>query len=67
MGEQRMPKRLFYAKTGGRRRPGKPRARWLREVNKDTKVTGIKKWWMMPLDKEEWKEFLSEARTLDEF
>jgi hypothetical protein len=33
-GEQ-MPKRLLYAKTSGRRNVGRPRSRWLYEVNID--------------------------------
>jgi hypothetical protein len=41
----------LFAKTGGRRRLGKPRVRWLDEVNKDARFMGIRKWWMMTLDK----------------
>jgi hypothetical protein len=65
MGEQQMLKRLLYAKTG-RIRHGKPRARWLDEVNKDARIMGIRRWRTTTLDEEEWKRLLAEARILEE-
>jgi hypothetical protein len=43
-GRYRLPKMVFNAKTEGRRRVGKPRLRWLDDVEADIKALGVKMW-----------------------
>jgi hypothetical protein len=44
MEDTRLPKIVFNAKTEGRRRVGKPRLRWLDDVEADIKALGVKMW-----------------------
>jgi hypothetical protein len=53
MGDDQMPKRLLYTKPKGKRQVGRPRARWLDEVNSDAREIGIRRWWTRALDKGE--------------
>jgi hypothetical protein len=59
-----MSKRLLYTKPRGKRKVGRPRTRWLDEVNSDARETGIRRWWPRVLDKGEWRRLLKEAKTL---
>jgi hypothetical protein len=52
---------------GGRRRPKKPQAKWLGEVNKDVRLMGTRKLWPTSVDKEEWNRLLTEAQESEEF
>jgi hypothetical protein len=56
--------RLLYAKTSGRRNVGRPRSRWLDEVNTYARKMGIRMWWGKVLGREEWRKLLMEANTL---
>jgi hypothetical protein len=60
-----MPKRLLNAKPSGRRKVGRPRARWLDEVNKDARKTEIRNWWSRALNTEEWTTLIVEAEPLN--
>jgi hypothetical protein len=39
--EDRIPKTILYQHPEGRKKPGRPRKRWLDEVSKDLEVLGI--------------------------
>jgi hypothetical protein len=43
---------------------GRPRSRWLDEVNTDSRRIGIRMRWINAVDREERKKFLIEAKTL---
>jgi hypothetical protein len=45
---------------------GRPRARWLDEVNKDVRKIGIRRQWARALDREEWRTLVEEAKRLCE-
>jgi hypothetical protein len=64
MEDEQMPKRLLYAKTSGRRNVGRPRSRWLDDVNTDARRMGIRMWRRKASDIEEWRKLLTEANTL---
>jgi hypothetical protein len=49
--------------TSGRRNVGRPRSRWLEEVN----THGRRMWWRKDLHREERRKLLMEAKTLHEF
>jgi hypothetical protein len=44
MDDERMVKRVFLGNPGGRRKPGRPRLRWLDCVEDDLKALGVRRW-----------------------
>jgi (p)ppGpp synthase/HD superfamily hydrolase len=66
MEEEQIPTRLLYAKTNGKRNVGRPRSRWLDEVNTDDRRTGIRMWLRKASDREEWRKLLMEAKSVHE-
>jgi hypothetical protein len=52
MDDERMEKREFLGNPGGRRKPGRPRLRWLDCVEDDLK-TGVRRWRKKAEDREE--------------
>jgi hypothetical protein len=63
MKTEQMPNLLLHAKTSGRRNVGRPRSRWLDEVNTDAWRMGIRMWWRKALNREERRKLLMEAKT----
>jgi hypothetical protein len=62
MDQGQMVKRLFDGKAGGRRRVGRPRLRWLDDVEVDLRTMGIKRWRLITKDRTEWA--VREAKAL---
>jgi hypothetical protein len=58
-----LPKMIFNAKPEGRRRVGRPRMRWLHDVEADIKVLGVKRWRIRAQDRKEWSAILREAKA----
>jgi hypothetical protein len=58
-----LPKMVFNAKPEGRRRVGRPRMRWLDNVEADIKVLGVKRWRIRAQDRKEWSVILMEAKA----
>jgi hypothetical protein len=56
-----MEKRVFLGNTGGRRKPGRPRLRWLDCVEDYLKTMGVRRWRKRAEDREEWAIILKEA------
>jgi hypothetical protein len=52
-----------YAKPEGRRGVGRPRLRWLDDVEADIKVLGIKRWRIRAQDRKERSAILREAKA----
>jgi hypothetical protein len=44
MNDERMMKRVFLGNPRGRRKPGRPRLRWLGCVKDDLKTLGVRRW-----------------------
>jgi hypothetical protein len=42
--DNRVPKRMLYGRPGGRRKKGRPRLRWLDEVEEDMREIGMRRW-----------------------
>jgi hypothetical protein len=61
MYNERMVKRVFLGNPGGRRKPGRPRSRWLDCVQDDLKTSGVRRWRKKVADHEEWAIVLNEA------
>jgi hypothetical protein len=61
MDDERMVKRAFLGNQGGRRKPRRPRLRWLDCVDDDLKTMGVKRWRKKVEDREEWAIILKKA------
>jgi hypothetical protein len=61
MDDESMVKRVFLGNPGRRRKPGRPRLRWLDCVEDDLKTSGVRSWRKRAEDREEWAITLKEA------
>jgi hypothetical protein len=59
--DERMVKRVFLGNPGGRKKPKRPRLRWLDCVEDDLKILGVRRWRKRVEDHEEWAIVLKEA------
>ena len=48
----------------GRRRMGRPKLRWLEDVEKDLRELKFKRWRQMAVDREEWASAINETKAL---
>jgi hypothetical protein len=62
MEDTHLPKMVFKAKPEGRYGVGKPRLRWLDDVEADIKALGVKWWRIKAQDRKEWSAILREAK-----
>ena len=63
MNETRSVKEIFEGKLEGRRGTGRPRLRWIDDVEDDLRKLGVKRWRAEALDREEWASIIREAKT----
>jgi hypothetical protein len=54
MEDTRIPKMVFNAKPKSRRGVGRPRLRWLNDVEANIKALGVKRWRIESQDRKEW-------------
>jgi hypothetical protein len=66
MKEQRDPKKVLEGKPEGRRKRGKPCARWIDKVEVDLRKMGIKIWRLKTSDRREWRGMCEVAGVLQE-
>jgi hypothetical protein len=66
MKEQRDLKTALEGKPGGRRKRGKPRTRWIENVEDDLRKMVIKRWRLRTADRREWRGLCEAARVLQE-
>ena len=62
MNETRSVKKIFEGKLGRRGR-GRPRLRWINDVEDDLRKLGVKRWRMKALEGEEWASIIKEAKA----
>jgi hypothetical protein len=63
MEDAYLSKTVFNAKPEGRRGVGRPRLRWLDDVEADMKAQGVKRWRIKAQNKKEWSAILREAKA----
>jgi len=61
MNETRSVK-IFEGKLEGRRGRGRPRLRWINDVEDDLRKLGVKRWRTKAMDREEWASIVREAK-----
>jgi hypothetical protein len=64
MKENRIVKRVFEGHPSGRRNTGRPRKRWLDDIEKDLRLMKVKRWINKAMEREVWEKIVWEAKTL---
>jgi len=63
MNETRSVKKIFDGKLEGRRGKGRPRLRWINDVEDDLRKLGVKRWRMKALARQELASIIREAKA----
>ena len=62
MDEKRTPKRIIEWKPVGRRIIGRPRKRWIEDVEENIQRVGIRGWRKLCKERMEWKRIIEKAK-----
>ena len=63
MDQGRTVKKVLEKKPQANRRRGRPRLRWLEDVEKDMREMKVRKWRQKAVDREEWASVTQEAKA----
>jgi hypothetical protein len=63
MNETRSVKKMFEGKLEERRGRGRPRLRWINDVEDDLRKLSVKRWRTKALEREEWAAIVKEAKA----
>jgi hypothetical protein len=63
MEDNRVPKRVLNSSPEGRRSRGRPKLRWLDDVEGDMRAVNIVNWRSLTADRDGWRRCLEEARA----
>jgi hypothetical protein len=63
MNETRSVKKILEGKSEGRRGRGRPRLRWMNDVENDLRKLGVQRWRTKALNRDEWASIIMEAKV----
>jgi hypothetical protein len=63
MERGRIPRRILEWKPIGRRIRGRPRKRWIEDVEEDIQAMGARGWRKLSKERTEWKKITEKAKT----
>ena len=63
MSEGRMPKMILNSKIDSGRRRGRPRKRWIDDLESDLRSLGIRNWKAKARNRNEWKAVVRETKV----
>jgi hypothetical protein len=63
MDDKRTRKRILEWKPVGTRVRGRPRKRWIVDIEEDTQIMGIRRWRTQCKERAEWKRITEKAKT----
>jgi hypothetical protein len=63
MDGKRIPKRVLEWKPTGRRIGGRPRKRWIEDIEEDIQLMGIRGWRKLSKERTEWRRITEKAKT----
>jgi hypothetical protein len=58
-----MPKMILNAKMEGDRKRGRPKKRWINDVEQDLRKLGIRNWRSRAGDRQRWRAVVREAKV----
>jgi hypothetical protein len=63
MSSQKAVKKVYQRSMAGRRCRGKPKLKWIDDVEEDLRSVGVKRWRKRTLDRREWAAMMREAKA----
>jgi len=63
MDDKRTPKRILEWKPIGTRIRGRPRKRWIADIEENMKIIGVRRWRKQCEERAEWKRITEKAKT----
>jgi hypothetical protein len=63
MEQDRMQRQMLVGRMEGTRRRGRPRTRWLQDVERDLACLGVRNWRRRASQRDEWRQIVEEAKV----